>query len=68
MEQTITRNALIGHTTVETLTNLSAIMMLLKDLNFHGDIEPDCEHGLYVLHSLVKESLEYEIERLREQA
>ena len=60
------KNALIGTSTDDTLVNLSAVIMLLKSINFRGDINEKAEYGLYLIYTLIQESLEYEIKSLKE--
>ena len=63
MGNDLSKNTLIGLTHDDTPANLSAIIMLLKNLRFDGDINEHAEHGLFLIHTLIEHSLEYEISR-----
>ncbi len=65
MDNDLTRNTLIGLTTEDTLANLSSVITLLREMNFYDDVEEDRKFGLFAIHTLIRNSLEYEIERLR---
>jgi len=66
MDNNQSKNTLIGITSTDTLTNISAIIMLLKSLDFQGTINEKAEDGLYLIYSLIQESLKYEIDSLSE--
>ncbi len=65
MNGDLTRNTLIGLTTADTLANLSSVITLLNEMNFYDDIEEDRKFGLCAIHTLIRNSLEHEIERLK---
>lgn len=65
MDNDLDKNTLIGLTTADTLANISAVISLLREMKFYDDGENDCEYGLFKLHTLIRNSLEYEIERIR---
>ncbi len=58
------KNNLIGPTTVDTLNNITAVIMLLENLKFDSRLETPDEHGLLMIHSLIKDSLHYEVDRI----
>lgn len=58
------KNKLIGPTTVDTLNNITAVIMLLENLKFDSQAETPDEHGLLLIHSLIKDSLNYEVDRI----
>jgi len=64
MDNDIAKNALVGTTSADTLANLSAVIMLLKFLNFRGDINENAEYGLFLIYALIQDSLEYEVKRI----
>jgi hypothetical protein len=65
MNEDLTRNTLIGITTEDTLANLSSVISLLREMNFYDDVEEERKFGLFAVHTLIRNSLEYEIERLK---
>ena len=65
MGEDLTRNTFIGLTTEDTLANLSSVITLLREMNFYDDVEEERKFGLFAVHTLIKNSLEYEIERLK---
>lgn len=65
MNNKLPKNTLIGMTSADTLANLSDIVMLLRCLNFDGDINENAEQGLFSIHALIHDSLEYEIHRIK---
>jgi hypothetical protein len=65
MDNDLAKNILIGLTTEDTLANLSSVITLLREMNFYDNVEEDCKFGLFAVHTLIKNSLEYEIERLK---
>ena len=65
MDNALPKNSLIGINSADTLANLSAVIMLLRSLNFNGDINESAEEGLYIIHALIRDSLEYEINRVK---
>ncbi len=65
MDKDLTKNILIGLTTEDTLANISSIITLLREMHVHDDVEEDHTLGLFAIHTLIKNSLEYEIERLK---
>ncbi|MGH1487340.1 MAG: hypothetical protein ACRBCI_14090 [Cellvibrionaceae bacterium] len=65
MEKAIAKNTLVGLTTDDTLTNINGLIGLLRYLNFEGDINETGEYGLFVLHTLIRDSLDYEIDRIK---
>jgi hypothetical protein len=65
MDKDLTKNTFIGLTTEDTLANLSSVITLLKGMEFYDDVEEDCKFGLFAIHTLIRNSLEYEIERLK---
>ncbi len=65
MDGDLTRNTLIGLTTEDTLANLSSVIALLREMGFYDDVEEDRKFGLFAIHTLIRNSLEYEIERLK---
>ena len=64
MDNDLPKNTLVGVMPADTLANLSDVIMLLKCLNFSGDINENAEYGLFVIYGLIQDSLEYEIKRL----
>jgi len=50
---------------VDTLANLNAVVMLLKSMDFREGINEKAESGLYLIYTLIQESLEYEIKKIR---
>jgi len=66
MDNNLSKNALIGITSTDTLTNISAVIMLLKSLDFQDNINDKAEDGLYLIYTLIQESLKYEIDSLDE--
>jgi hypothetical protein len=64
MSEDLTRNILIGLTIEDTLANLSSVITLLREMNFYDDVEEDRKFDLFAVHTLIKNSLEYEIERM----
>ncbi|EGG92811.1 hypothetical protein IMCC1989_2680 [gamma proteobacterium IMCC1989] len=65
MGEDLTRNTFIGLTTEDTLANLSSVITLLREMNFYDDVEEERKFGLFAVHTLIRNSLEYEIERLK---
>jgi len=65
MDNDLIRNTLIGLTTEDTLANLSSVITLLREMNFYDDVEEERKFGLFAVHTLIRNSLEYEIERLK---
>ncbi len=63
MDNDPSRNSLIGMSLVDTLANISAVMMLLKYFKFSGDINESAEHGLFLIYTVIQNALEYEIEK-----
>ncbi len=61
MDNNLLKNALIGVTLSDTLINISAVMMLLKCLNFNRDINESAEYGLFLIYSSIQDALEYEV-------
>jgi len=64
MDDDLAKNILIGITTEDTLANLSSVISLLREMNFCDDLG-ECNFGLFTIHTLIKNSLEYEIKRLK---
>ena len=64
MSNNLERNNLIGPTTVDTLNNVTAVIMLLENLKFDSQLETPDEHGLLMIHSLIRDSLYYEVGRI----
>ncbi len=64
MDNNSAKSRLIGITLADTLVNLSAVLMLLRSLNFNDDINEEAQYGLFTIHGLIQDSLEYEIQRL----
>lgn len=65
MEQNTAKNALIGLSTADTLANVSSVIALLGEMEFYNDVDESCKYGLFIVHTLIRNSLEYEIERMR---
>ena len=65
MEDEQVKNTLIGLTTADTLANISAIVMLLKEVDMSNGINESSEHGLFTIYTLIRNSLEYEIEKMK---
>jgi len=64
MDTDLSKNTLIGTLSADTLANLSAVVMLLKSLSFNGEINKNAEYGLFLIYTLIQDSLEYEIKRI----
>lgn len=64
MDKDLSKNALVGSTSADTLANLSAVVMLLKSLKLSDDINENAEYGLFLIYALIQDSLEYEIKRI----
>jgi len=58
------KNILVGLTSADTLDNVSAVISLLLQLNFEGDINEYASAGLYLIHTLMKDALLFEITRV----
>ncbi|MGS2718451.1 hypothetical protein ACVBE9_09780 [Eionea flava] len=65
MSEDLTKNTLIGITTEDTLANLSSVITLLREMGFYDEIEDERKFGLFAVHTLIRNSLEYEIGRLK---
>lgn len=66
MDRDLSKNTLIGSNTADTLANLRSMVMLLREMNFYDEADESCECGLFIVHTLIKNSLEYEIERINQ--
>jgi len=64
MDNHLSKNVLIGITTADTLANLNAVLMLLKSKDFREGTNEKEEYGLYLIYTLIQESLEYEIKNI----
>ncbi len=65
MDNHLTRNTLIGLTIEDTLANLSSVIALLGDMGFYDEVAEDRKFGLFAIHTLIRNSLEYEMLRLQ---
>lgn len=64
MDGHLSRNALIGSCTADTLANINSVIPLLKEIDLCNDVDESCKYGLFLVHTLIRNSLEYEIERM----
>ncbi len=64
MDNNPSKNSLIGTSSVDTLANISAVMMLLKYFKFSNDINESAEYGLFLIYTIIQNALEYEIEQI----